>query len=593
MTVCSTCNSFKLGQQGYGDQTPEASLDFINKHIPWPTFVQSAQGCYCCDILLRGICGCLRQQDLDGDQVESIGFKFRHFDKKRECCHRDFKCRMTDGTRVYIEMFKPTDHDCPCPASWEDVPTSLRTCARTDSEEAIEKAIEWIRTCNTDDHTRRQQRWPLPTRVVDVGRKDHVIRLVDGAGQLQPYLCLSHCWGTRLGLDYIWIDSLSIVQDDRTDWERESAGMGDIYHRAYLTLAATKSRSGTEGLFTSTPDFVVSGKTPVGEDYCLVFRPSIDHVAHFRFDPDRTAQYPLMTRAWALQERLLSLRVLHFGPRELWFKCSTTWYCQCGLMGTASKRISMDQIYISFANYTMLDLTFADDRLPALGGLARRFTEARGTHYLAGLQEDTLIDDLLWYAYGRLKPRLAGCGAPSWSWASVEAKADYSDAVMTLVNPEVYLANHTAYSYVNKCVCLPAGLDEYGRVKAGYLKMTGPLLPVDFLMKEDEYLLGFSDIELPTPCFHPDYYLEQEGPQQVLPGTKVYCLRILREASTNADVSLVLRAVTSTDKRLFGRIGLLQLMPHGRYMGDGLTAAARLLVPKALDKAVIETITII
>ncbi|KAI1262721.1 HET-domain-containing protein [Xylariaceae sp. FL1019] len=673
MTLCSICNSFKRGHQAQGDQSPEPSFDFLNHHVSWPRFVLSAGSCHCCDILLRGICGCLKQQNLDTNQVESLGFKFRHFDRRRKCCHRDIKCRMTDGAKVYIEMFRPPDIDCPCPASWDDIPTSRRTGVGTDSKEAMETAMEWIRACDLDDHggnrahdvpagrnyclVRRQQRWPLPTRVVDVGRKDNVIKLVDGAGQLQPYLCLSHCWGTmplitttkatldqrrreikfgdlprtfqdaiemtrRLGLDYIWMDSLCILQDDISDWERESAQMGNTYNRAYLTLAATKSRNGSEGLLARTPDFVVSGKTPMGEDYYLVFRPSIDHDPHYKLD-DRAAQYPLVTRAWALQERLLSLRMLHFGPHELWFQCATTHCCQCGLMGKAGSGMSMDEIYATclepisttggkqirarvthmrsgkfwrllVANYTSLNLTFTNDRLPALGGLARRFAAIRGTRYLAGILEDTLIDDLLWYAHGRLKPRLAGCGAPSWSWASVDAKVSYSRSVLTMALPVEYAANRTAYSCVNKCVCLPAGLDEYGRIESGHLELTGPLLPVDFLLEKNHYVLRFSDIELPTPRFLPDYYLEQEGPQQVLPGSKVHCLRILREASTTADMSLVLRAVTNTDNRLFERIGLLQLMPRPNGLPeDRLTADARLLVLKGLDKAVIETITIV
>jgi hypothetical protein len=32
----------------------------------------------------------------------------------------------------------------------------------------------------------------------------------------------------RLGIRYLWIDSLCIVQDDAEDWEREAALMGSI-----------------------------------------------------------------------------------------------------------------------------------------------------------------------------------------------------------------------------------------------------------------------------------------------------------------------------------------------------------------------------
>ncbi|KAK3392835.1 hypothetical protein B0H63DRAFT_370180, partial [Podospora didyma] len=42
----------------------------------------------------------------------------------------------------------------------------------------------------------------------------------------------------KLGVSYVWIDSLCIVQDDVEDWKRESVKMGDHYSQAYCTIAA-------------------------------------------------------------------------------------------------------------------------------------------------------------------------------------------------------------------------------------------------------------------------------------------------------------------------------------------------------------------
>jgi hypothetical protein len=33
----------------------------------------------------------------------------------------------------------------------------------------------------------------------------------------------------RLGISYLWIDSLCIIQDDDEDWQRESSSMGLVY----------------------------------------------------------------------------------------------------------------------------------------------------------------------------------------------------------------------------------------------------------------------------------------------------------------------------------------------------------------------------
>ena len=91
-----------------------------------------------------------------------------------------------------------------------------------------------------------------------------MVRLYETEQELAHYTTLSHCWGKKhivtttkatleqrklevpwlllsrtfqdaititreLGIRYIWIDSLCIIQDDKEDWERVSAKMAEIY----------------------------------------------------------------------------------------------------------------------------------------------------------------------------------------------------------------------------------------------------------------------------------------------------------------------------------------------------------------------------
>lgn len=42
----------------------------------------------------------------------------------------------------------------------------------------------------------------------------------------------------RLGIRYLWVDSLCIIQDDVDDWTKEAARMGDVYMNAVCTIAA-------------------------------------------------------------------------------------------------------------------------------------------------------------------------------------------------------------------------------------------------------------------------------------------------------------------------------------------------------------------
>ncbi|KAJ5802154.1 uncharacterized protein N7503_004604 [Penicillium pulvis] len=62
----------------------------------------------------------------------------------------------------------------------------------------------------------------------------------------------------RLGIRYLWIDSLCIIQDSHEDWLDQSAVMGGVYQYSYLNIAATKSTDPYGGLFTTRNPCVVT-----------------------------------------------------------------------------------------------------------------------------------------------------------------------------------------------------------------------------------------------------------------------------------------------------------------------------------------------
>lgn len=661
---------------------------FIHEGIPWPDLVQSAKRCYCCEILLKGTIGCLEQHQLEVSHIEKVSFRFYYcswIDQIHD--HEKFiTCDFGDGREFSIEFFTLEDDSCPCPEAWEDVPISIRTSAETNSEEAFAKACEWLEDCDDRYHGYGTPekvlvasycfRSPdalateLPTRVVDVGRHDGKVRLIEGNGQKHRYMCLSHCWGShqiitttkstimnrmqgirtedlsktfmdaimmtrRFGIDYIWIDSLCIIQNDSTDWERESARMASIYRNAYLTLAATKSSSGDGGLFAKTPDFEVSGTTPAGEDYCLIFREKMFHI----LSPDSgTSQFPLMTRAWIFQERILSTRVLHFGYHELFYECLSDAECECGSIGfvgytTEDTPIPNPKLMYSNAlhsvaktrkgrwtnkmwmkhakyfiarmwrslvmDYTGLRISILSDRLPAIGGVARTFAAKRKTSYLAGLFEDSLLDDLLWHSFSCKKPRLSKWRAPSWSWASIETHVSYRDGIV-YYDDEMFTerpAKRIEFASIEHCTCEPAGLDDFGQVRSASLRITGQLLPTTLLQpgldrhQRPMYCVYAGDIAV-APRMWPDYDLSQAGPYQVLPGTEVYCLRIIRLIEDEADISLIVRAVTTQHGLSYERIGFLQLDPRTTTL-DGLEPEMRDSFVSELEKAEVKTVNII
>ncbi|KAI1199185.1 heterokaryon incompatibility protein-domain-containing protein [Nemania serpens] len=565
-----------------------------------------------------------------------------------------------------------------------------RTSPETSSKEAFDQARKWLGYCDDEYHgdkvpededpmeytnyctASRQISSPvaLPARVLDVGRHDGKIKVIQGGGKTEKYLCLSHCWGLQqiitttkatledrmreidanelpatfsdairmtrqFEIDYIWIDSLCIIQDDAADWERESAQMGSIYRNAYLTLAATKSSSSTGGLFAKTPDFEVSGTTPTGEDYFLVFREMIYH--ELSHSGSTASRFPLMTRAWVYQERMLSSRILHFGYYELFFECASASYCECGNIGflgytdeiplpsaklmyssalestyvlgreklsneawVKEKSYYIGRIWRSQAMfYSALALTVASDRLPAISGVARAFSEKTKSPYLAGLFKDTLLDDLLWATYNCRKPRPSEWRAPSWSWVSIDTHISYSDAIV-YDHEDIHLETQEErieFAAVDHGECVPAGLDSFGRVESASLRLTSQLLPVTLLLSPDlgtfqrpTYSVEIGGAKV-TPRIWPDYNLSCAGPYQVLPGTEIFCLRMIEEIESKIVTCLVLRAVPIETSTLFERIGLLQTDPiHGT---DDLWPEDRDLLREALDRALVKTVNII
>jgi hypothetical protein len=211
---------------------------------------------------------------------------------------------------------------------------------------------------------------------------------------------------------------LCIIQDDYCDWKVESSLMAEIYSNATLTIAATGSRDGHGGCFFDRWSYQMTPPRPVsvkivtmntqsnGLSHVIHARPILSAHAAFLTEPDILPRTPaLMRRAWAFQERLLSLRIIHFHHEELVWECNTSLACECGWKGENWKWNSNKPFKISCAEvlrdmgtrssprpfmttidrwtqivsrYSELALTFDADRLPALSGLASRLASKNG-----------------------------------------------------------------------------------------------------------------------------------------------------------------------------------------------------------------------
>ncbi|ROW14314.1 hypothetical protein VPNG_03961 [Cytospora leucostoma] len=315
-----------------------------------------------------------------------------------------------------------------------------------------------------------------------------VLRSTRGFSSDTKYIALSHCWGNtkprcmttsknydrqcqkipwadipktfreamqytqRLGVRYIWIDSVCIIQpgDDQyyDDWLVEAVRMSDYYYNAYVTLAAASSADCHGGLFSKQPDRKhCLFRATIGGKHCQFFAARTSEDVHYRnaYAEIQAHRWPLGTRGWVYQERLVSCRVLYFTTYQLIFDCfrglaSEEWSCYSHPEPEMSlKRLYWELLHDTTAllawqklieDYSALRLTNLGDRLPAMAAIAQQVLSRQGpggtlgSTYLCGLRASSLHSGLLWLV-GDHEPQLrqdSRCLAPSWSWASYPKK---------------------------------------------------------------------------------------------------------------------------------------------------------------------------
>jgi hypothetical protein len=257
----------------------------------------------------------------------------------------------------------------------------------------------------------------------------------------------------HLGMEYLWIDALCIIQHDDSDWENESQNMDKIYSCAFLNVSATMSFDGSESLFKerSWDSFVhpeielkVNG---LFQQYYVLDGDIWD---------DEITGAPLNQRGWVFQERFLARRVLHFGERHMGWECRELdalemfpeGLPQASSTGSMSKSkvastmatltpqsgqtsdLKFVELWQNLVkDYSKCKLTYPKDKLIAFAGVAKFMMKARTDGYAAGMWEKGSVYDLAWWRLSEDReafPVSETSGrAPSWSWASVDGEITF------------------------------------------------------------------------------------------------------------------------------------------------------------------------
>ncbi|KAF4454853.1 hypothetical protein F53441_2723 [Fusarium austroafricanum] len=347
-----------------------------------------------------------------------------------------------------------------------------------------------------------------------------------------PYVAFSHCWGTtetiklttdrldefkaeirvadlpesyreavsiclRINVDFIWIDSLCIIQDDEQDWHHEAVMMKSVYENSYLNLCAASAAQSTETCFQDRKTEIIR---PIQVDaewdgiekrrYCLI-------------DPDivesELANSSLRSRAWVFQEWFLSPRSLILGRSQLWWHCrqelaceslpndgyeNMSWKWHVAWMKASNGDGSLVQDTFDLWNtlvwrYKKTKLTKQSDRLIAFSGIAQSFAVAHNlqiSDYYAGLWKQHLPAALCWNNIGSNTKRSLEYVAPSWSWASLEGPAGSCDYLDSPLKP---------WACVKDCQLVFSDKAQVtGVVKGGVMTLVGRLSGPEKLSRE-------------------------------------------------------------------------------------------------------------
>ncbi|KAK5658177.1 hypothetical protein OQA88_2150 [Cercophora sp. LCS_1] len=445
------------------------------------------------------------------------------------------------------------------------------------TSDTFRQAREWMTKClETHEGCPKPDR-TMPTRLVHlVNTPDNPRVILCETNNLTnpvPYVALSYCWGgpqpltlltsnhstflttgfslsslsqsvrdalhtaTALSITHLWVDSLCIIQDSQDDMAREIASMPLIYRNAHVTLKASRAPSSAAGFLSDRPE-----ADPPHLAFKLPYRGSNAKLGSVILlsQEHEHADEPLDNRAWALQERILSPRVLDFATRHVGWVCRGSRWWTDGWRKSIDynsklRDIDHDVFHREFPDeearvaaaremkggsviehwryllqgYTHRELSIPKDRILAMSGIAETYGAVFRDQYLAGLWRFAIQSELLW-CLGYKSPRGPRPGdyqGPSWSWAAVSCYVDYFHALGI---------RHTDSSGVLELADYQHALESedapYGAVKWAHLT-------VNARMREAWWMRGSLE---PTISRHDELRMpgvEGQGPGKKLSGT--------------------------------------------------------------------------
>jgi hypothetical protein len=307
------------------------------------------------------------------------------------------------------------------------------------------------------------------------------------------------------------------------DWEVELAKMATIYEQSFLTIAASSSPS-------SDHSFLDGRNNTMWEPLTIKFPDDSGQLTMVkaRFMP-RTGIHDLFgrsrdpwdMRAWTLQEKLLSTRLVSYSEDEMQWSCKTLSTCECEAgfgrdwaeCPRSPFQLECDSDAYMFWQVQVMDyskrrLTDPKDKLPAISGLASRIHQVTGSEYVAGLWAVHFVKDLFWERIGEddWEPEWklpSSYRAPTFSWASVDGSIFYGE--------DVFYQDWTYHTKVLESSCKLSGTSRFGQLESCSVKVCGPCFRASLSRIQDRaHTLNYSvSVRATVQDFTADVALEE------------------------------------------------------------------------------------
>ena len=279
----------------------------------------------------------------------------------------------------------------------------------------------------------------------------------------------------KLGVRYLWIDALCIIQDSPEDWQEQASQMHEVYRNAWVNISADIPLSGAKGFLSPRDKYAISP----------CYHPRAGKLVH-PVVPEAFQiidMSHLSERGWILQERYFSPRIIHWGALEVSWECNEmeaserqkrghqprAWRSQIlkqknleseqsalplrvlgtGLNIPEERENPYTNWYRLLEQYSGRFLTYPDkDKLKAISSIAREFLKRNQAHvnsesdYISGLWKGDIAYGLLldsvagqsWRSSNGLEP-IPECNLqdptswqfrkPSFSWTAFDAPVEW------------------------------------------------------------------------------------------------------------------------------------------------------------------------